>query len=68
MAALSTKKDAPSRNLSPAHVAKMSRVLEERKESALGDDHVIKVHYGYKKQKALWAESDEDQRHGSDPR
>jgi hypothetical protein len=56
-------KTSPTRNLSADHKMKMAEVAEQRKDEALSEDHVIKLHYGYKKQKDLWINANEEDRH-----
>jgi hypothetical protein len=56
-------RNSPTRHLTPEHKEKMLGVTEQRKEEAMSEDHVVKLHYGYKKQKELWLNADEETRH-----
>jgi hypothetical protein len=54
---------APSRNVSHEFTKKMVEATEQRKTEALSEDHVVKLHYGFKNQKTLWINADDETRH-----
>jgi len=58
-----TDKVRPTKHLTKEHIVKMAEITEERKEEALDENHTIKLHYGFKNQKALWQNANEEDRH-----
>jgi hypothetical protein len=56
------RKDKPSHQKAPEHVKHLAAVAQTRQEEALDPNHVVKLHYGFETQKALWTDASERDR------